>query len=566
MKIFSLKIGGQAGQGIKSAGLMLAKVATRSGYNIYTYTEYPSLIRGGHNIMQICLGSEEVLAPQKYTNFLICLNQDTLDRHLSELSSGSSILFDGSDGLDTSKVPKKINLFPVPLSEISTTVGGSKIMINTVALGATIAILGGNLEILNNLINESFPKEIAQQNLKAAAAGFDFVTRTFPDKIISTLKTMPVSSPQMIVNGNEAIALGSIAAGLQFAAIYPMTPTSNILTVLAENQEKYGFIYKQPEDEIAAINMAIGASFAGARSMCATSGGGFCLMAEGYGLAANIETPLVIIEGMRPGPATGLPTWSEQGDLKFVLHAHQGDFPRIVLAAGDAKEAFELTMDAFNIADEYQTPVILLVDKNICEGDQSFPLFDYSSYKYSHGKFTADQVSNYQRYLLSDDGISQRTIPGVGNFFIANSDEHDQSGYSTESSSVRIDSMKKRMQKLETYSKKLPTQHFFGNSDADLTIISWGSNKGSILQAMENFSGRVNYLHLTHISPFPKTEVAEILGRAKNILSIECNFTGQLAEIIREKTGIETPNKLLKYDGRPIYPEEIIEKINTILQ
>lgn len=565
MEIYSLKIGGQAGQGIKSAGLNFAKVATRSGYNIYTYTEYPSLIRGGHNVMQICFSEKSVGAPQKYTNFLIALNQETIDRHLEELPSGSALLFDGLDGLDTSKVPAEINLFPVPLSEIALK-EGSKIMINTVALGSAIAILGGNLEILNNLINEQFSKEIADQNLRAAKAGFEYIQKNFKDKILEVLHPLTKKEEKMIVNGNEAIALGAIAAGLQFAAIYPMTPTSNILSVLAENQKKYGFIYKQPEDEIAAINMAIGASVAGARSMCATSGGGFCLMTEGYGLAANIETPLVIIEGMRPGPATGLPTWSEQGDLKFVLHSHQGDFPRIVLAAGDTEEAFRLTMDAFSIADKYQTPVVLLVDKNICEGDKSAPVFDISSYQYSRGKFTTELISDYERYAPSPDGISMRTIPGTGNFFIANSDEHNPIGYSTEEISDRNSSMEKRMRKMTTFEKELPRQQLFGPEEAELTIVSWGSNKGNILQALETFKGRINYLHITHISPFPRIEVAEILGRAKHILDIECNYTGQMAEVIEEKTGVKIHTKLLKYDGRPIYPEEIIEKISTILQ
>ncbi|MFA5932803.1 MAG: 2-oxoacid:acceptor oxidoreductase subunit alpha [Microgenomates group bacterium] len=564
MQIFSLKIGGQAGQGIKSAGLMLAKVATRSGYNIYTYTEYPSLIRGGHNIMQICIDKDPVTAPQKHTNFLIALNQETIDKHLEELIPNSFVLFDGSDGLDTSKISKEVNLLPVPLSELAIKADGSKIMLNTVALGSAIALLGGDLEILNNLINESFTGEIAEQNIKAAKAGFDFVQQTFKEKILSTLNPLENITAKMIVNGNEAIALSAIASGLQYAAIYPMTPTSNILTVLAENQQKYRFIYKQPEDEIAAINMAIGASFAGCRSMVATSGGGFCLMAEGYGLAANIETPLVIIEGMRPGPATGLPTWSDQGDLKMMLHAHQGDFPRIVLAAGDSEEAFNLTRQAFDIADKFQTPVILIVDKNICEGDQSYPIFAQNKEEVNRGKFSTEKINDYKRFADSPDGVSLRSIPGSGNFFIGNSDEHDEYGYSTESSDARIASMQKRMSKNDSFLKEMPKQQMFGPKEADLTIISWGSNKGAILQAIKSFEN-VNFLHITHMSPFP-LDAKEILDNAKILLDIECNFSGQLAEVIREKTGIEISNKLLKYDGRPIYPEEVIEKIKELLK
>ncbi|MDD2822762.1 MAG: 2-oxoacid:acceptor oxidoreductase subunit alpha [Candidatus Daviesbacteria bacterium] len=566
MQIFSLKIGGQAGQGIKSAGLMLAKVATRSGYNIYTYTEYPSLVRGGHNIMQICISQEEVAAPQQYTNFLIALNQETIDEHHGELVPGSSILFDNTEDFDTSKINSDITLLPIPFQELVSTAGGSKLMLNTAAMGATVALHSGDLQILNDLISQDYANagaEMIALNQKVAKVSYDYVHSNFQDKIKESLKPLSDIETKMIVNGNEAIALSSIASGLQYAAIYPMTPTSNILTVLAENQEKYNFIYKQPEDEIAAINMAIGASFAGCRSMVATSGGGFCLMSEGYGLAANIETPLVIVEGMRPGPATGVPTWSDQGDLHLVLHAHQGDFPRIVLAAGDAQESYDLTKQCFDLADKYQSPVILLVDKNICEGDQSIPV-PPSDNSIDRGKFSTDLIPNYQRFAPSPDGVSLRSIPGVGNFFIGNSDEHDTFGYSSESIEVREASMEKRMSKMDVLVKELPKQQLFGANDADLTIVSWGSNKGAILQAIKDFDN-VNYLHITHMSPFPP-DVKEVLDTAKNILDIECNFTGQLAELIREKTGILITNKLLKYSGRPIYPEEIIEKINSLLK
>jgi len=566
MEIFSLKIGGQAGQGIKSAGLMLAKVATRSGYNIYTYTEYPSLIRGGHNIMQICISQEKVGAPQQYTNFLIALNQETIDKHICELITRASVLYDSTVELDVSKISKDVKLLPVPFQELVNKIGGSKLMLNTATQGATVALLGGDLQILNDLISQDYATsgpEMIDLNQKVAKEAYDYIQDNFQDKITNILKPLANIETKMIVNGNEAIALSAITSGMQYAAIYPMTPTSNILTVLSENQQKYGFIYKQPEDEIAAINMAIGASFAGCRSMVATSGGGFCLMSEGYGLAANIETPLVIIEGMRPGPATGVPTWSDQGDLHLVLHAHQGDFPRIVLAAGDSQESYDLTKQCFDLADKYQSPVILLVDKNICEGDQSIPMMT-SENSINRGKFSTEMIPNYQRFAPSPDGISLRSIPGVGNFFIGNSDEHDPFGYSTENGDVRNSSMEKRMSKIKTLENELPKQQLFGPNVADLTIVSWGSNKGAILQAIKSFDD-VNYLHITHMSPFPQ-DVKTILENAKNILDIECNFTGQLAELIREKTGIEIKNKLLKYDGRPIYPEEIIKKINSLIK
>ncbi|MBU4017353.1 2-oxoacid:acceptor oxidoreductase subunit alpha [Patescibacteria group bacterium] len=564
-EFISLKIGGYAGQGIKSAGLMFAKLATRSGYNIYTYTEYPSLIRGGHNAMQICVSSEEVTAPSNKTDLLIALNQETITKHLSELSEGGGIIFDADKKFDFSKVDKNINLFLVPLSKLT---GGHELLINTAALGVATALFGGEIKILKDLISEEFSgkkEEVVEMNHKAVEQGYNFANENFADKLQNKLSPRQNVSPKMILNGNEAAALGAIAGGLQFAAIYPMTPITGLLHMLAAYQEKYGFIYKQPEDEIAAINMTIGAAFAGARAMTATSGGGFCLMTEGYGLAGMTETPIVIIMGMRAGPATGLPTWSEQGDLRFVLHAHQGDFPRIVLAAGDGKEAFDLTMQAFNLAEKYQTPVVVLVDKNICEDDQSYIYFDVSKYKIERGKFTTEKVNDYKRYALEQDGISARTVPGTGNFFIANSDEHNTYGYSDEESANRKEQYKKRMNKLRTCeTQDMPAPTLYGPENPDVTIVSWGSNKGSIMQSMKEFPN-VNFLHLTWMNPFPSETVKQILSGAKHVVDIECNYTAQLAGLIREKTGIEIEDKFLKYDGRPFFVEEIAEKLRGLV-
>ncbi|MDO8637935.1 MAG: 2-oxoacid:acceptor oxidoreductase subunit alpha [Candidatus Daviesbacteria bacterium] len=565
---FSIKIGGSAGQGIKSAGIMLAKIATRSGFNIYSYTEYPSLIRGGHNVMQILISSEEVLAPSLKTDFLIALNQETIDLHLNELDEKSIILCDGE-----SASTDHFGVVSVPLSKLANDAGGRELLINTVALGATVGLLGGDLEILQNLIGESFSEkaEIMEANKKAALSGFDFIKQNHVDKIKETLKKAETISPKMIINGNDGMALGAIAGGLQFASIYPMTPITNLLHSLALYQENYGYIFKQPEDEISAVNMAIGASIAGARSLTATSGGGFCLMTEGIGLAGITETPLVIILGMRGGPSTGLPTWSEQGDLQFALHAGHGDFPKIVLSAGDSREAFDLTKEALNLADKYQTPVILLVDKNICENDQSFHIFRPEDDQplvgvFDRGKFSLETIPDYQRYALSDDGISIRSIPGKGNFFIANSDEHDEFGFDDDGKDVRNSQMKKRMSKLQTCQKNdMPTPQIFGPQKSDLTIVSWGSNKGAILESLKSFPN-VNFLYLTWLNPFPTDHVRQILAESKYILDIENNFTGQLSELIREKTGIEIMDKMLKYDGRPIFPEEIEDKIKQILK
>lgn len=557
-EFYSIKIGGAAGQGIKSAGLLLSKVATRSGYNIHTYTEYPSLIRGGHNIIQILISPEEVLAPSNKTDLLIALNQETIDLHINELHEKTIILCD--------EVILNGNM-SVPLSKFANEAGDGELLINTVALGATVGLLGGDLEILQNLITESFSAkpEIVEANKIAAKSGYDFILQNHADKIMQTLKKAENITPKMIINGNDGIALGAIAGGLQFASIYPMTPITGLLHSLALYQEQYGYIYKQPEDEISAINMAIGASFAGCRSLIATSGGGFCLMTEGLGLAGMTETPLVVILGMRGGPSTGMPTWSENGDLKFALNAGHGEFPKIILSAGDAREAFDLTWEALNLADKYQTPVILLVDKNICEDDQSFHILENTA-KIERGKLTFDTIADFQRYVLSDDGVSTRSVPGKGNFFIANSDEHDETGFSSDEIENRNNQMRKRMSKLQICAKiDMPQPQIFGPESADLTIVSWGSTKGAILESLKKFPN-VNFLYLTWLNPFPTDAVRNILAKAKYILDIENNFLGQLADLIREKTGVEIIDKMLKYDGRPIFPEEIEERIKSILK
>lgn len=480
VSVFTVKISGEAGQGIKLAGQLLAKVATRSGYHVYTYSEYPSLIRGGRNEMWISISPEPVLAPQ-------------------------------------TKVDLEVNLSKHNVDNLSAVVG-------------LVKALGGNLSILKYLLSE--------QQLAFAPQEVDFGK-------YSVLAPREVEKPRMLVNGNEAVALGAIAGGLQFAAIYPMTPITNLLTVLADWQEKYGFVYKQPEDELAAVNMAIGASFAGSRSLTATSGGGFCLMTEGLGLAGMTETPLVVIEGMRAGPATGLPTWSEQGDLQFVLHAAQGEFPRIVLAPGDVVEAFYLTRQAFDLAEKYRTPVIVLVDKNLCESDQSIVIL-------SEAQDTSPVVQG--------DNLIRR-LPGKGEFFIANSDEHDEIGYSTDDGGNHVAQMQKRMQKLMTCEQEdMAPPTLYGPAKAKTTIVSWGSNKGAILEALKSLPD-TNFLHLTWLNPFPSETVKKILSTSQRIIDIEANYSGQLANLIREKTGIEITERLLKYDGRPIYQEEIIDRV-----
>lgn len=565
---FTFKIGGRAGAGIASAGLTFSKIAARSGYYTYDYIEYPSIIRGGHNVVQITFGTDLITAQRRDIDFLVALDQETIDRHVSELKAGGILIYDNNEKINVDNVPSEIQLVPIPLHMLALRNSGDIITINTVALGVSVYLLGGELQYFKDLLAEQFlakGQRVLDKNNATAEAGYKYASENFSHLALKVLAPQDKVEPQLVINGNEAMALASVAAGMQFASIYPMTPTSSILQVLAPLQQDFNFIYKQPEDEVSAINMAIGASFAGARSLTATAGGGFCLMAEGYGLAAMTETPLVVIVGQRPGPATGLPTWTGQGDAQFVLHAHQGDFPRIVLAPGDINETFHLTMEAFNLADKYQTPVIILVDKHICEGHQSVPVFDYSRYQINRGKFTTEYISDYQRFALSDDGISLRAPAGSGNHVIANSDEHNTQGYSTEEIKISNAQMEKRMKKLLTCEQEdMPRPVIYGPEESDLTIISWGSNKGAILEALKELPN-VNFISLTWLSPFPSAAVSEALKKAKKILNIECNFSAQVGALITEKTGIILEHNFLKYDGRPFFPEEIINKVKELL-
>ncbi len=565
---YSLKIGGQAGQGVKSAGLVFSKIAVRSGYNIFNYVEYPSLIKGGHNVIQTIFSEDVVNSPVQSVNFLIALDLATIKIHQPELVNQAGIVYEEEANYDLGDLSTKTRLFPIPLKKIAKESGAPEIASNYVAMGATVSLLGAEFALLKDLIAEDLAgKDISliEANQKAAETGFNYAEEKFAFGFEHILQKRDVVSPKMVINGNEAIAFAAISAGLQFASIYPMSPVSNVMHVLAANQRKYGYIFKQAEDEISAINMSIGASFAGARSMTSTSGGGFCLMTEGYGLAGMTETPLVIIEGMRAGPATGMPTWSEQGDLRFILHSHQGEFPRIVLAAGDPKEAFYLTQEAFNLADKYQTPVVVITDKNICDSEQSYEDFDYSNYRIDRGQTTTVIDSEYKRYQITQSGVSPRSFPGFGNHFIGNSDEHTEFGYDTETISDRNAQMEKRLKKLDLCAKEdMAAPEIFGPADADITLVSWGSTKGGVLEALKRHPN-VNYVHVKWLSPFPVGPLKEILERAKYLIAVEASSTSQLAGLIREKTGVDILDKLLKNDGRPFFPEEISDRITSVL-
>ncbi len=570
-------VGGEAGFGIMASGLLLIRTFSRGGLKAITINDYPSLIRGGHNVILVSVADHEIFAIDNETDILIALNRETVNLHNHEVVEGGAIVFDNeSFQVAATDFPKSVNLFPVPLMKLTKDHGGDVLMRNTVALGATLALVGYDFSQLENVIADQFGRkgeEVVSKNVKLARAGFDFVNITYPSGY--TKKITPQADPkkQLVLTGNEAIGLGSVAAGMKFFAAYPMTPINGLLFYMAGIAEKAGFVYKQPEDEISGINMAIGASFAGVRSMVATSGGGFSLMTEGLSLAGMIEQPVVIIYGQRPGPATGLPTWTTQGDLHFVLNASQGEFLRLVLAPGDAEEAYYLTSVAFNLVEKYQTPCFVLVDKYLCESYFSvdFAKFAQIPISIDRGKLMTEEEQIKQvevkRYELTEDGISPRPIPGrKGGVFRANSDEHDELGYSTEDGPMTKEMIEKRMKKSELAQKEAPEVVLFGPKEAKHTLVGWGSTKGSVLETMRQLTEQgqpdlVNYVHISWVNPFPADSVKYLLSHAKHVIDIEGNHNSQMADWILLKTGIAIKDRINKYDGRPFFPKEIIAQV-----
>jgi len=572
-KALNWKVAGSAGEGIMTTGLLFSKTCARHGLSIFDYMEYPSLIRGGHNTYQVHASTDPVTSQKKSLDVLVALNQNALNFHVDELTDKSLILYDKEDdNIDINKFNLSGKTFDLPMVRLAKESGGSRVMANNVALGASIFFLKLDLKILDQVIADIFASKgdkIIDANHKAALAGYNFAKQKSKSHLTISKGLL---KNQLTLTGNEAISLGAIAGGLQFYVAYPMTPSSSILHYLAAVSSKSGFVVKHAEDEVGAVNMALGASFAGTRTMIGTSGGGFAYMTEALGLAGVAELPLVIVEVMRPGPALGMPTWTAQGDLQFVLTASQDEFPRFVLAPGDGQEAFDLTFKALELAEKYQTLVILISDKYLSESRHTIELKKYT-FKNKRFGFTnspkADATNFFPRYLPTNTGISQRSIPGQkGGIHIANSYEHDQYGVGIEEAEVRVEQMDKRNKKFESMKSEIPNQLYTTQNNSKLTFISFGSTKGPIASARKQLTQQgisTNMLHLSWLWPFPTKQVESILTSSPKTLIIEGNSYGQLANLITQETGIKLNNHLRRYDGRPFYSEDITDHVNKIL-
>ena len=582
MTSYTIRIGGEAGWGIASAADIIAKLFIKLGNHIFSSKEYMSQIKKGHNFHTIRISKQQIHADLDKVNFLLALDQTTLNTHKNLVPENGIILHDDKIKVDSEHLKNK-NLIQIPLTKIEEKLKEKNIH-NAVFLGALVKVLGIDYSLLRKIIKERFmgKENLASKLLLAAKEGYDSVNcveKSFAFGIHQEGDNSEKTTLPDFWDGNNAISKGALKAGLTFHVQYPMTPVSGILHNLAKEASKNkNIIVIQPEDEIAGINFALGASYAGKRVMTATSGGGFALMVESMGLAGCAEIPLVLIAGQRPGPSTGLPTKTEQGDLKFVLSAGTGDFPQVVVAPGTVEECYTETKRAFYLAEKYHLPTIVLVDKHLTESVKTFNLAEEEknfTFDYEQRINILDTVDSSH---LNSDGLfkryaqneTQRTIPGTDKgMYTCAGDEHNEVGEITEDREIRNQMMTRRMNKLNLIKDELPVPKLIGPEDAELTIVSWGSNHGAIIEAIGllNSDGKkVNFLPIKFMLPFQETEIKTILEKSINLVLIENNYSAQLASLIREKTGIEIKNKILRFDGRTFTTDEIYTKLKQKLK
>jgi len=568
----SIRIGGEAGQGMKVISGLLGKTFLRQGFWVFNHQDIMSRIRGGHNYSQIRLSSSPVRGPSDEVDILICLDKNTLELYQDKMDG--VIIFDQGKWEEKSQGER---FLPVPLEEIAKEKGQDVRMANSVASGAALAVLGLSLDPLLDLLEESFGskgEKVIEANKECARAGFRNAQDKFKGKKLCDKIAAKQEDRRWLITGSEAMALGAIASNIRFYSAYPMSPATAIMEYLAARQKDYGIVVEQAEDEISAVNMVIGAYFAGARSMTATSGGGLALMVEGISLSGMTETPLVVVDCQRPAPATGLPTRTEQADLLFIAHCAHGEFPRAILAPSTALEAFYLTNKAFYLAEKYQTPVFILGDQYLNDSSWTVEPFSLENiFRGRHSLVPGKEMENrspyqYKRYALSESGVSPRIFPGTSQQDLyADSDEHTEEGHITESAEVRRQMVEKRLRKSNGLIEEISPPSVFPDTDADLYTVSWGSTRGVVEEAVRLLRNRgmnIGSIHFSEIFPMKKSAVPREIKEGVELIDVENNATGQLAKLLKMETGIGIEKRILKYDGRPFLPEELARQIEEI--
>ena len=567
---YSIKIGAEAGGGILTIGDSLGRAFSRMGYHVFSHQDYESRIRGGHNFYQIRFSDKPVMASRENIDILIALDKASVPVHEKEVLDSGHIIYDSETLKTKYEGPRFLD---IPFVKLAVDSGGSKVMANTVAVGAVLGMLGIELDLLEESLKTTFydkGEEVINANIRAVRAGRDFAVR---ECVKCAFSPAPRTEPKMLISGVDSIAIGAIASGCKFYSAYPMTPSTGIMLYLAEKAREYGIIVEQAEDEIAAVNMAIGASFAGVRSMTATSGGGFALMVEGLSLAAMTETPIVMGLGQRPGPATGLPTRTEQGELLFFLHAAHGEFPRVLLAPGTPEQAFSLTNKAFDLAEKYQIPAFIVFDHYLADSVWTFDRFDLSRLKYTDYRLRGEEfrkLPEYRRHAFTDTGVTPLGVPGDSkHLVVTDSDEHGEEGHIIEDAETRTKMVEKRLlKKLPLIQDEISPPALYGDENPDIVIAGWGSTYGPIKEAVDILSKNrsVALLHFAEVFPFPLTgqfDYMKTLCNAKLTICVENNATGQFERLMKAETGFSFGANIHKYDGRPFLVEGLLGEIDA---
>ena len=575
-------IGGAAGDGVASAGNTLALSVGRQGLAVYAYNSYQSVIRGGHSWLRLRISARKPLNHGDQVDALIALNQDTLDRHLQELVAGGLALYNSAKLRPSYEPPQGVQLCPLPIPELTPAYKELPVMQNTVAVGAVLSLMGLDFKGLESVFQTTFARKphVVKQNVEAARAGFDYASAHFKPLPKQLEKT---AQKWALITGNELLAMGAAFAGCKFYCAYPMSPATHILEWFAAHGKELGICVRQVEDEISVINMSIGASHMGARSLCATSGGGLALMTEAIGLSGMLETPVVVVNVQRAGPSTGVPTKTEQGDLNQAFGASQGDFPRIVIAPLSMEDCFTTPALAFHVADRYQCPVIILSDLLMAEGNETVdPALLDVEFPIDRGELiTAASAGSgqnadgepYLRYKDTESGISPRAVPGVpDHIHVAASDEHDEDGVLL--SDVYTDTVRrkkmadKRNRKMATVLDDLPAPTLVGSIDAEVTLVGWGSTWGVLTEAVEQLNRQgiaTSHLQIKFLVPFHVAEVSAVLGKSRRVIIVENNQSGQFARHLRAETGISAHGHIRKYDGEPFEPKHIVAGVKEFL-
>ncbi len=561
-EIFTIGIGGAAGDGVMEAGNSLGTLLRDLGYEVYLSTSYPSLIRGGHNFARLSFSKTKVWNDHSNLDVLIALNGETVKLHENELSETAVIFADSFEPADVEKFGERAVF--VPMAYSVTKLSLPPITRNSVALGALCYLLDLPLQTMKKNLEIVFKDKKPEANIKLAEIGFDHLK---DKKFRHDKKIVPGTPHGEFVDGNTAFAKGLQTAGLDLYFAYPMTPSSTILHYLASKQKKDGLRVIQPENEISVINMALGAIYAGKRCAVGSATGGFALMQEAFSFAGMAELPLAVAVSQRQAPATGVPTHSSQSDLRFAIHAGHGEFPRIVMAPGDPEECFRAGELSLNLAWKFQIPVIVLLDKILSEHTMTSEL-DYGSVSIDRGKVAGGTNENYGRYEIKDDGVSPLAFPGAENTTVkVTSYEHDEKGFTTEKAEEVEKMIEKRFAKIkhiEENMKGRETIKVSGDPKSENVIVFFGSTKGAVLEASNFFDTPAKLVQIIWVEPFPVEKVIKEIGGAAKIICVEGNHNAQLANLIREKTGIEVTDKILKYDSLPFDPEDLSEQINQI--